>query len=105
MIVKLPFLYWKPINIHGSRIIADSAYGSEEIREYIIQHNAAYMILPKRNTKEPWYIDWHLYKERHLVVCFFHKLKQFRRVATKYDKLSSSFFAFIHIVAIAILLK
>ena len=50
-------------------------------------------------------MDWHLYKQRHLVEYFFHKLKQFRRIVTRYDKLASCFFAFIHIVAIAILLK
>lgn len=46
-----------------------------------------------------------LYKERHLVECFFNKLKQFRRVATRYDKLASSFLAFVYVAAIAILLK
>ena len=59
------------------------------------------VIPPKCNTK----MDWHLYKQRHLVECFFHKLKQFRRIATRYDKLAYFFFAFIHIAAIAILLK
>ena len=47
----------------------------------------------------------HTYKERHLVECFFQKLKWFRRVFTRYDKLDISFLAFIHIAAIAILLK
>ena len=102
---KIAISLLETVNIHGSRIIADRAYGSEEIREYIIQHNAAYVIPPKRNTKEPSYVDCHLYKERHLIECFFHKLKQFRRIATRYDKLASSFFAFIHIAAITILLK
>ncbi len=89
------------IDIHGSRIITDRAYGWEEIREYIIQHHATCVIPPKRNTKT----DWYLYKQRHLVEFFFHKLKQFRRIATRYDKLAFCFFAFIHIAAIAILLK
>ena len=50
-------------------------------------------------------MDWHLYKQRYLVECFFHKLKQFHRIATRYDKLASSFFAFITIAVITILLK
>ena len=74
---KIAISLLETVNIHGSRIIADRAYGSEEIREYIIQHNAAYVIPPKRNTKEPWYVDWHLYKERHLVECFFHFIRVF----------------------------
>ena len=71
----------------------------------IVQHDADYVIPPKQNTKDPWFVDWHLYKERHLVECFFNKLKQFRRVATRYDKLASSFLAFVYVAAIAILLK
>ena len=55
--------------------------------------------------QKTWFIDRHLYKQPHLVECFFHKLKQFRRIVTRYDKLASCFFAFIHIAAIAILLK
>ena len=40
------------IDIHGSRIIADRAYGCEEIRQYIIQYHATRVIPPKRNTKK-----------------------------------------------------
>ena len=40
------------IDIHGSRIIADRAYGCEEIRQYIIQYHATCVIPPKRNTKK-----------------------------------------------------
>lgn len=93
------------VNITGSHILADRAYGSEEIRSYIVGRGATYVIPPKQNTKQPWHVDWHLYKERHLIECFFNKLKQFRRIATRYDKLASSFLAFIYVAAITILLK
>ena len=43
-------------------------------------------------------------KERHLVECFFQKLKWFRRIATRYDKLDASFLAFVYLASIAILL-
>ena len=46
-----------------------------------------------------------LYKERHLVECFFNKIKAFRRVATRYDKLASSFLAFVHVASIWLLSK
>lgn len=91
--------------ISGSNILADRAYGSEEIRNYIHKNGAKYIIPPKSNTKEPWKIDWHIYKERHLVECFFNKLKQFRRVATRYDKLATSFLAFVYVASIEILLR
>lgn len=92
-------------NIKGSHILADRVYGSGEIRSYIMTQDAEYVIPPKQNTKSPWCIDWFLYKERHLVECFFHKIKQFRRIATRYDKLAVSFLAFVYTAAISILLK
>lgn len=93
------------INIQNSNILADKAYGTNEIREYIKSHEASYTIPPKSNAKNPWHCDWWIYKERHLVECFFNKIKHFRRIATRYDKLSSSFLAFVYISAIFVLSK
>lgn len=56
------------------------------------------------NVSNLWPIEWPLYKERHLIECFFQKIKWFRRIATKYDKLGSSFLAFVYLAAIVILL-
>ena len=88
------------VNIKGSNILADKAYGSTAIREWIVQQEASYTIPPKDNAKEPWEVDWYLYKERHLVECFFNKLKHFRRIATRYDKLASSFLMFVYAASI-----
>ena len=93
------------IDISNSTILADKAYGTAKILDYIQQQDGDYAIPPKSNAKNPWKCDWYLYKERHSVENFFLKLKQFRRIATRYDKLASSFLAFIHIASIAILLK
>lgn len=93
------------VNIMDSTILADKAYGTNEILDYIQLQDADYAIPPKSNTRIPWRCDWWLYKERHLVECFFLKLKNFRRVATRYDKLATSFLAFVYIAAIFILLK
>ena len=86
-------------------VIADRAYGTQKIRTYIEKQKANYVIPPNKNVKSPWNVDWFLYKERHLVECFFHKLKQFRHISTRYDKLAVSFLSFIYIAAITILLK
>lgn len=59
------------VEIKGSHIIDDCAYGSLSIRTYVSENDAIYTIPPKKNTKEPWDIDWWLYKERYLVECFF----------------------------------
>lgn len=84
--------------------LADRAYGARAIREYISEHGASYVIPPQSNVSDPWPVDWHLYKERHLVECFFQKIKWFRRIATRYDKLDASFLAFVYLASIAILL-
>ena len=92
------------VQICGSNVLADRAYGARTIREYISEHGASYVIPPQSNVSEPWPVDWYLYKERHLVECFFQKIKWFRRIATRYDKLDASFLTFVYLAAIAVLL-
>lgn len=85
-------------------VLADKAYGSFSFRVYISDRETDFCIPPKSNSADPWYCDWSLYKERHLVECFFNKLKENRRIATRFDKLSSRFLSFVHIGCIRILL-
>ena len=92
-------------DISGSNILGDKAYGAKAIRDFIAGQVATCDIPPQSNVKNPWNYDKHNYKERHLVECFFQKLKWFRRVATRYDKSDDSFSAFVLIAAITILLK
>ena len=87
------------VDIRGSNLLGDKAYGTKEILAYIKEHAANVVIPPKSNTNEPWEVDYCLYKERHLVECFFQKIKWFRRVATRYDKLDKSFLAFVYMAA------
>ena len=89
-------------DIAGSNLLGDKAYGTKEILTYIEEHGAAVVIPPKSNAKQPWTVDYYLYKERHLVECFFQKIKWFRRIATRYDKLDNSFLAFVYMAAIMI---
>ena len=72
------------ISIKGSNILGDKAYGSQTIREYITNREATYTIPPKSNAKTPWDVDWHLYKERHLVECFFNKINGIDRVNARH---------------------
>lgn len=95
----------KKFEIAGSNILGDKAYGAQKIRDYISEQNASYTIPPKENNPDSWFVDWHTYKERHLVECFFQKIKWFRRISTRYDKTDFSFLAFVYIASIVILLK
>lgn len=92
------------VRIGRSAVPPDRAYGARTIREYISAHRASYVIPPQSNVSDPWPVDWHLYKERHLVKCFSQKIKWFRRIATRYDKPDASLLAFVYFAAIAILL-
>ena len=91
------------VDLAGSDVLADRAYGADKIRTFITEHGATYTIPPKGNASDPWPVDWWHYKERHLVECFFQKIKWFRRIATRYDKLDESFMAFVYLASIAIL--
>lgn len=93
------------VDISKSNVLADKAYGTTEILDYIQHADGEYTIPSKSNTRIPWICDWHIYKERHVIECFFQKLKWFRRVATRYDKLDSVFLACVYLASISILLK
>lgn len=88
--------------INGSAVLGDKAFGTVGILTYIRTSGAIVVIPPKSNTIEPWECDYYRYKERHLVECFFNKLKHFRRIATRYDKLSTMFQAFVFLACIMI---
>jgi putative transposase len=85
--------------------IADKGYDADHLCETIAQTGGQIVIPPKRNRtiKRPY--DVALYKERNIIERFFNKLKQFRRVATRYDKLLANFMGFVKLAAIAIWLK
>jgi transposase len=54
------------------------------------------VVPPKKNRKEPWEYDTELYKRRNEVERFNRRIKEFRRVFTRYDKLDVMYAAFIH---------
>lgn len=77
-------------------VIADAAYDADHLRNYIVDGLAADAQIkqnPSRSTRQP--IDRILYKERHLVECFFNRIKRFRRIALRCEKTVSSFKAFV----------
>jgi len=76
--------------------LADAAYDANDLRRLITDDPGATPQIkqnPTRSTKQP--IDWMLYKERHLVECFFNRIIRFRRIALRCEKSISSFRSFV----------
>ena len=92
-------------DIDCERVVADKGYDSDAFREYVEQSGTMAVIPPKTNRKRRYWYDEHIYKERHLVECFFSKVKQFRRVFSRFDKLADAYLSFLHIAATLIWLK
>jgi transposase len=63
------------------------------------------VIPPKKNRKVPRKFDKHLYKERQKVEWFINRIKQHRRVATRYEKTARNFLGFVHVASIMVLLR
>jgi transposase len=74
-------------------LLADRGYDADWIRDLIWQRGGWANIPPKRNRKDPVNFSPYLYKDRNLVERFFNKIKHFRRIATRYDKLAANFLA------------
>ena len=79
----------------ATSVLADKGYDADAFVATIESQGAHAVIPPRSNRTEQRSVDWHLYKNRNLVERFFNRLKQFRRVATRYDKLDTSFLSFI----------
>jgi transposase len=86
--------------MEAEALLADKAYDADK---RVIEPPAAAgkvaVIPPKKNRKSPRTYDKALYQARHLIENFFCWLKQFRGIATRYDKTSRNFLAAIHMVA------
>jgi len=91
--------------IDADATIADKGYDADHLVDKITDAGIDVVIPPKRNRKVQRPYDSDLYKERNKIERFFSKLKQFRRVATRYDKLLANFMGFVKLAAIAIWLK
>ncbi|API55647.1 IS5 family transposase (plasmid) [Rhizobium leguminosarum] len=91
--------------IQAAATIADKGYDADHLCDKITETGADVVIPPKRNRKLQRPYDADLYKERNRIERFFSKLKQFRRVATRYDKLLANFMGFVKLADIAIWLK
>ena len=86
----------------GSVVIADKAYDSDRIRKSLAASGIIAVIPSKVNRRHPYPLDEAAYKTRHLVENYFARIKQFRRIATRYDKTDTSFAGMIDLAAVMI---
>jgi len=87
-------------------VLADKAYDADErVIERLEAQGKTAVIPPKRNRTSPREYDKHLYKARHLIENFFAKLKQYRAIATRYDKRAVNFLGAIYLTASVIWLN
>ena len=86
-------------------LLADRAYDADWIRALVSQQGAWANIPPIRNRKEPICFSPYLYRARNLIERFFNKIKQYRRIATRYGKLAANYLAFIKLASIRVWLR
>lgn len=92
-------------NADPDALIGDKAFDADALLNALEQRDIAPVIPPKANRKEPRDCDYALYRERNLIERFFNKIKHFRAIATRYDKLARNFLAAVQLVSAIILLN
>jgi transposase len=86
-------------------LLADRGYDADWTRALASNQGAWANIPPKRNRKNPICFSPYLYRDRNLVERFFNKIKQCRRIATRYDKLAANYLAFVKFACIRLWLR
>ena len=86
-------------------VIADRGYAAQSFLDAIVAAGAIAVIPPHQRRKQPWNYEAWLYRERHLVECFINKIKHYRRIFTRFDKLASRYLGFVQLVSTLICLR
>jgi transposase len=93
-------------SMQADTLIADKAFDADErVIMPLVAAGKNVVIPPKANRRLPREYDHHIYQARHLIENFFAKLKQFRAIATRYDKTARNFLAAIHLTAATVWLN
>lgn len=83
----------------------DKGYADFKTRDAVRECGYVPVVPPKYNMKKPWHYDKKLYRKRNEIERLFHHLKNFRRIATRYDKLDVVFSGFVALGLIMLLLR
>ena len=90
--------------IETGAVVADKGYDSDANRRAVRARGAVPCIPPRRNRTAAIEYDRHLYRERNAAERFSGRVKQYRRVATRYDKRAANFLGFVWVASLAIML-
>jgi transposase len=93
------------IDFECEYVIADRSYDSDDFVQFVITNGAIPVIPPRSNRKALREYDEYLYQERHLVECFINKIKHYRRVFSRFEKLDSRYLGFLHFAGALIWLR
>jgi transposase len=88
-----------------TRVIADKGYDAQSVLDQVVTMGAEAVIPPKSNRLQQRDFDREFYRERHLAECFFNKLKQFRRVSSRFEQLGRNYLAFVQFASVMIWLR
>lgn len=86
-------------------LIADTAYDAQDFLDFLLAQGAQPVIPPRANRKHPRDYDTHLYKERHLAECLINKIKHYRRIFSRFDKLDCTYPGFLCLAGALIWLR
>jgi transposase len=86
-------------------LIADKGYDSDALIKALTATGIEAVIPPKKNRTEMREYDRHLYRERHLIECFIGKIKHYRRLFSRFEKLSKNYLGFLSFVSALIWLR
>ena len=90
---------------HFDAVIADKGYDSDPLREPLAAQQVEVVIPSRRYRKQPGDYDRVRYRERNIVERFINKIKWYRRIFTRYEKLARRYMAFLHLAATLIWLE
>ena len=86
-------------------LLGDKGYDSDAFIQAVIDRGIQPIISPRSNRINPRECNWFEYKERHLIECFFNKIKHYRRVFSRFEKMAKNYMGFIRFVSALIWLR
>jgi transposase len=93
------------VDLDFDYVIADRSYGAQAFVDELLAKGIEPVIPPNKNAKDPREYDAWRYRERHLIECFIGKIKHFRRVFSRFDKLARRYLGFLQLTSTLIWLR